>query len=82
MSVLAVGKVDREFKERAKAVEGDLVSHILSLLSPSVQLSGGNYLSLKTTSYAGVSVSSEITGSNTSGAIRPLLLGGSGDIIP
>ena len=80
MSALAVGKVDREFKERAKAVEGDVVSHILSLPSPSVQLSGGNYLSLKTTSYAGVSISSEVAGSNTSGAVRPLLLGGLGTL--
>ena len=88
LSALAVGKVDREFKRESEGGRRRcgfsllVLAYLLSLLFPSVQLSRGNYMSLKTTSYAGVSISSEVAGSNTSGAVRPLLLGGSGDMVP
>ena len=82
LGALAVGKVDCEFKRESEGGRRRcgfsllVLAYLLSLLFSSVQLSRGNYMSLKTTTYAGVSISSEVAGSNTSGAVRPLLLGG------
>ena len=81
LSALAVEKVDCEFKKKSEGGRRRcgfsllVLAYLLSLLFPSVQLSRGNHMSLKTTSYAGVSISSEVAGSNTSGAVRLLPLG-------